>query len=249
MPDEGKNRQILVIGIIIIIVLAVVGYLVAGARGVAGILNFVKWAFIGVLIIGVGAWAAWFLFIRQVRDDRVALNVKQIIEQARLTKPQTLGDLFISGDLEHPQVRLGNIIGYTRVKNIKDEEEDVFVIKKYGMPFSMFEEPKVIRINPELHSEMVGDIICKAISLVSHGGFFYVNTDHLDVERIDRTIKSEVLRKYTMDVLRDIKYISDSAIGISPDFQKQLEQRSLLKIPTRQEPIQPTQPPQQGGTY
>ena len=246
MPDEGKNRQFLIVGIVIIIILAVVGYLVAGAKGVSAMLNFVKWASIGILIIGIAVWAVWFLFIRKVRDDRVALNVHQIIEQAKITKPDTLSDLFISGDLEHPQIRLGNIIGYTRLKNVKSEEEDCFVFQKHGFPMALFEEPKVIRVVPEDHSALIGDVIVRGISIVSHGGFFYVNNDHLDLVKVDTTIKTEVLRKYTMDVLRDVKYVSDSAMGINPDHQRELENRSLLKIPNRTLPVeqQQQQPPQ-----
>jgi len=243
--DEAKNRQFIIIAVVIVIILAVVGYLIGGTRGIASMLTFIKWGVIAILIIGLAFWAVWFLFIRKVRDDRVALNVKTILDQARLTKPETIGDLFISGDLEHPQIKLGTITGYTKIKNIKDEEEDIFVWKKYGMPFGLFEEPKAIRVNPEDHSKMIGDIIVQGISLVSHGGFFYVNKEHLDIDKIDKTIKAEVLRKYTMDMLRDIKIISDQAIGINSEHQKFLEGKSLLKIPSRQEPIQPTQQ----GTY
>jgi hypothetical protein len=238
---EEKNRQFLVVAVVVIIVLVIVGYVLAGAKGVSGILNFVKWTTIIVIIIGIAVWGAWFLFIRKVRDDRVALNVKSIIEQARLTKPQTLSDIYISGDKEHPRIRLGNIIGYTRIKNINNEEEDVFVFQKAGFPFSLFEEPKALRCLPETHSEMIGDIIVAGISLVQHGGFYYINTEHLDLDRTDKTIKAEVMRKFTIDTLRDIKIISDIAIGIDPTHSKMLEGRSLLKIPSRTEPIQPQQ--------
>lgn len=243
MADEAKNRQVLVVGIGIVVILVIVGYLLAGARGVSGILNFVKWASIGVIIVGVAVWGAWFLFIRKVRDDRVALNVKNIIEQANLTKPETLSDLYISGDKDHPRIKLGKIVGYTRIKNINDEEEDVFVFKKHGFPFGMFEEPKAVRCLPDTHSEMIGDIIIAGISLVEHGGFYYINTEHLNLERIDKTIKAEVLRKFTIDTLRDIKIISDMGIGINPEHQKYLEGKSLLKLPARTEP----EAPQQGG--
>lgn len=242
--DEQKNRSVIVVVIIIVIVLGLVAYFIAGAKGVAGIFNFLKWALIGVLIIGLAVWGVWYLFIRKVRDDRVALNQQQIVEQAKLTKPEFLNDLFISGDMEHPEVRLGKIVGYTRIKNIKNQEEDVFVFKRTGFPMNMFEEAKAIRIAPERHSKMIGNIIVEGISLVSHGGFYYINDEHLNVDKIDQTIKTEVIRKYTMDVLRDVKIISDQAIGINPQHQQMLEGKSLLKIPSRQEPIQ-----QQQGSY
>jgi hypothetical protein len=242
--DEQKNRSMVVVVIIIVVVLALVAYFVAGAKGIAGVFNFMKWALIGVLIIGLAVWGVWFLFIRKTRDDRVALNAQGIIEQAKLTKPEFIGDLYLSGDKEHPEIRLGKIVGYTRIINIKNENEDVFVFKKTGFPMNVFEDAKAIRVNPDYHSKMIGDIIIEGISLVAHGGFYYINESHLDVERIDRTIKTEVIRKYTMDVLRDVKIISDQAIGINPAHQQMLEGKSLLKIPSRQEPIQ-----QQQGTY
>lgn len=225
-----------VVVIIIIIALGVIAYFVAGAKGVAGILNFMKWGIIGVFIIGLAVWGVWYLFIRKVRDDRVALNVQKIVEQAKLTKPTMLGDLYLSGDIDHPQIRLGKIIGYTRVKNILGEESDVFCFKKAGFPFSMFEESKAIRVNPDRHSDMIGDIIIQGIALVSHGGFYFINDEHLDIERIDRTIKTEVIRQYTMDVLRDIKIISDLAVGLDSNFEKTLQGKSLLKIPSRIDP-------------
>jgi len=235
---EQSNRSLVIVVIIIVIVLGVVAYFVAGAKGVAGIMNFMKWALIGVFIIGLAVWGVWYLFIRKIRDDRVALNAQRIVEQSKLSKPEFLGDLYLSGDLDHPQIRLGKIIGYTRIKNILDEESDVFVFKKMGFPMSMFEEGKPIRVDPENHTEMIGDVILKGISLVSHGGFYFINDQHLDMERIDRTIKTEVIRQYTMDVLRDVKIISDMAVGIDPNFEKSLQSKSLLKIPARVDPNQ-----------
>jgi hypothetical protein len=242
--DEGKNRQIIVVVIIVVIVLVIIGYLIGGVRGLSSLLTFVKYAFIGVLIVGIAVWSAWYLFIRKERDDRVAMNVKKLIEQSRLTKPDTIGDLYISGDKEHPQIRLGHIIGYSRIKNIQNKEEDVFIFKKAGLPFSFFEEPRVLRVMPDQHSQMIGDIVVEGISLVLHGGFLYVNNEHLNIEGVDRTIKTEVLRTYTMDVLRDVKIISDMAIGIDPIHAKAMEGKSLLRIPSRTEPIAP-----QEGTY
>lgn len=229
--DEGKNRQIIVMAIIVIVLLAIIGYALGGVRGISGIAGFLKWAVIGVLIVGIAFYAVWFLFIRKVRDDRVALNVQNIIHQAKLTKPETIGDLYISGDMQHPQVKLGKIVGYCRVQNVKGSEEDVFVWKKAGFPFSMLEEPKVLRVAPEQHSDMVGDIVVQGISVVQHGGFLYINTDHLDIGMIDATIKTEVIRKFAIDVLSDIKIISDMAVGINPEHQKLLESKSLLKLP------------------
>lgn len=243
--DEQKNRNVVVVVIIVVVVLAVIAYFIAGARGIAGVLNFLKWGFIAVLVIGLAVWGAWFLFIRKVKDDRVAINAHKIIDQARITKSDSLQDLYLSGDKEHPQLRLGNIVGYTRIKNIRGEEEDVFVFKKAGFPMSFFEEPKAIRCSPESHSDLIGDVVIQGISIVAHGGFYYLNDIHLDTERIDLTIKTEVFRQYTMDTLRDIKIISDQAIGINPEHQKMLEGKSLLKIPSRTEP---TPTPQQ-GTY
>jgi len=244
--DEQKNRSVVIVVVVIVIALGIIAYFVAGAKGIAGIINFMKWALVGVSVAFLGGWGAWYLFIRKVRDDRVALNSQKIIEQSKLTKPTMLGDLYLSGDKEYPQIRLGKIIGYTRVKNILGEESDVFVFKKSGFPFSMFEEGKAIRVNPDRHSDMIGDIIIEGISLVSHGGFYFINDEHLDTERIDRTIKTEVFRQYTMDVLRDIKIITDQAIGLDEFHIKGIESRSLLKIPSR---IDPNQQQQQQQGY
>jgi len=246
--DEQKNRSVIIVVIVVVIVLAIIAYFVGGARGVAGIFNFMKWALIGVSIIGLALWGVWYLFIRKIRDDRVALNASRIVEQAKLTKPEMLGDLWMSGDMEHPQIRLGKIIGYTAIKNVLGESEDVFVYKKSPFPLSMFEEGKAIRVHPDYHTDMIGDIILQGIALVNHGGFYYINEQHLDTERIDRTIKTEVFRRYTMDVLSDIKIITDLAVGLDENHLKQIESRSLLKIPSRVDPNQQQQQqPPSGG--
>ncbi len=235
--------------IIFIIVVVILGYALGGVRGIAGIFNFLKWAVIGGIIIGMVVWGIWFLFIRKQRDDRVALNQQTIVTSAKLTKPETIRDLYLSGDKEHPQIKLGKIVGYTRIKNVKGEEEDIFVYKKAGFPLGMFEDAKAIRVSPEQHSEMIGDIIIQGISLVPHGGFYYINTDHLDLLKIDTTIKSEVIRKFALDVLSDIKTVSDMAIGINPEHQRFLDGKSLLKIPSRQEPIAPQESYEQQRRY
>jgi hypothetical protein len=243
--DEGKNRQVIIVVIVIVIILAIVGYLIGGVRGLSGMLSFLKYAVIGVLIVGMAVWAVWFLFIRKVRDDRVAMNVKKLIEQSKLTKPETISDLYMGGDKDHPQIRLGHIDGYSRIKNNLGEEIDIFVFKKFGLPMSLFEEPKVLRVSPGQHSKMIGDIVVEGISLVLVGGFLFINTEYLDIDKLDKTIKTEIIRDYTMDVLRDVKIISDSAIGINPEHQKMMEGRALMKIPSRTEPI----PQQTEGSY
>lgn len=161
--DEQKNRSVIVVIVIVVIVLGIIAYFVAGTKGIAGIFNFLKWSLVAVLIIGIAVWAVWYLFVRKIRDDRVALNAQKIVEQAKLTKPEFLNDLYLSGDKEHPEIRLGKIMGYTRIKNILGEEEDVFCFKKTGFPLNMFEEAKAIRVNPDYHSKMIGNVIIEEI--------------------------------------------------------------------------------------
>jgi len=238
-----KARSILIYGLLILLVMSVLAYVFLGVRGITGLLKTIRTWVIWGIILGLIFYGVWYFFIRKEKDDRVHLNAKRIVEQSMAYHSPFLRDLFLSGDKNHPQVRLGRIIGFSRVANAKGEQEDVFVYKKSGFPLSLFEEPKAIRVSPEDHTELIGDITIEGISLVKYGGFYFINKDYLDYQKIDQTIITEVKRTLIFDMLSDWKIVTDEALGISPEHQKQLEKKDLLKIPSRT-----AQGEQQGGS-
>lgn len=219
-----------------VVLLGIGAYFLLGVRGIVSLLNTLKTLVLWSIVIGIAVYGVWYFFIRKERDDRVHLNAKRVIEQSLIYKSPFIRDLYLSGDKNHPQVRLGKIIGYSRVANVKGEQEDVFVFKRSGFPFGLFEEPKAIRVPPDKHSPLIGDVIIEGISLIYFGGFYYVNSDYLDYEKIDRTITTEIKRTTMFDMLKDWKVVIDMALGISPEHQKVLERKDLLKIPTRTAP-------------
>jgi len=227
-----KSWIIYVIGIIAILTL--IAYFWMGTRGITSLLHTLKVWIIWMIVIGLAVYGVWYFFIRKEKDDRVHLNAKKVIESALQYKTPFLRDLYLSGDKNHPQVRLGKIHGYTRIINAKGEQEDVFVFKHNSFPLSLFEEHKALRVNPDKHTSLIGDVIVEAISVMKYGGFYYINQDIADLQKIDQTIISEVKRTLMFDMLSDWKNVVDDALAISPEHQKELEKKDLLKIPTRQ---------------
>lgn len=227
------KKSVIIYILLGVIILGVASYFLLGTRGVVAMMRTLRTLVIWTIVIGIAVYGVWYFFIRKERDDRVHLNAKRVIEQSLIYKSPFLRDLYISGDKNHPQVRLGKITGYSRVANVKGEQEDVFVFKRAGFPFGIFEEHKAIRVPPDKHSDLIGDVVIEGISLIYFGGFFYVNSDYLDYEKIDQTITTEIKRTTMFDMLKDWKVVIDMALGISPEHQKVLERKDLLKIPSR----------------
>ncbi len=228
-------KKVVIYILVAVVILSLVAYFLMGATAMGTLLKALKNLVIWVIVIGIAFYAVWYFFIRKPKDDRVHLNAQRVIQSAQAFRTPFLRDLFISGDKNHPQVRMGKILGYTRIINVKGENEDVFVYKRSGFPMNLFEEFKAIRVRPEKHTKLIGDVIIEAISVMKYGGFLYINQDVADLQRIDQTIISEVKRTLMFDMLSDWKNVVDDAIAISPEHQKALEKKDLLKIPGRQQ--------------
>ena len=69
-------------------------------------------------------------------------------------------------------------------------EQDVFIVKSKGLA-GLFQEPMVIRVNPEDHDELVGDVTLYGYSLIPISEYWFLNTDHLDVRKIDYSIPKQ----------------------------------------------------------
>jgi len=110
--------------------------------------------------------------------------------------------------------------------------EDCFVWKKMMWPFSLFEQPKVLRVLDDEHSQLVGDVKIYAVSMIKKFGYYWPNRAYLDIARIDHAIIKEAWRGHIHEFLKDEVAIARRAVGMDAQHQKALEERKLLKIPS-----------------
>lgn len=119
------------------------------------------------------------------------------------------------------------------VYNLDKEEQDIFVIKSKGF-MGIFSDSMVVRVNPEEHDELVGDITLYGYSLIPISEYWFLNTDYLDVRKIDYAILKEAERGIMFETLRDVKEVVDRAIGLDSRHKKDIESKHLVEIPELQ---------------
>jgi heme/copper-type cytochrome/quinol oxidase subunit 4 len=254
---QDKMKMFWIIVVIAVILLAVYIWYTSGTGGLwSSVKKFLIYALI-LVVVGLIVFAVMKL-LQKPKVDLVSNNRQDIIDAAILSKPPMVNALYLSGDKEHGEKRLGTIIGYCQLHNYKDlniiagvtsaqiekmerdgeipseyiVKEDIFVIKTMLFPFSIFEDPKVIRVLEDEHSPLIGDVRVYAISLYkSAANFLYPNRAHLDIARIDITVIREAWRGAIVEFLRDQVSLQKRASGLDSDHQKELENRKLLKIP------------------
>lgn len=252
-----KNKVVLVIVVLILaIILAYVWYS-SGSSGVTAIIK--KWIIYVIIaaVIGLIVFAV-MKYLQVPRIDLVENDRQDIIDAAILSKPPMLRDLYLTGDKEHSETRLGRLIGYCQLQSYKEldvlagltkpqveemEEqgkipseyiikEDCFVFKKFPFPFSLFEAPKVLRVLEDEHSQLIGDVKVYAVSIIKKFDYYWPNRAHLDIARIDIGVIREAWRGQVHQFLKDAVTIQQRATGMDPEFKKDMDKRKLLKIPS-----------------
>lgn len=111
------------------------------------------------------------------------------------------------------------------------EEQDVFSVSHRGFLLGLFEDDDIVRVAPEEHDDLVGDITLYGFSLLPISEYWYLNTNLLDMNKIDYAIKNEAWRGLMFEMLRDSKEIIDKASGLDTAHEKRIEERSLYEIP------------------
>jgi len=260
--DSSRNAIIGISVFVVLVLLVILAGAILGMNSVKNILIFIMVAVIVLVILGILVYAIYYLFFKKNKFDATYMNKKNFIIAGRISKPDNIMDLYLSGDKQHSRVRVGKIKGFCRVQIIKkvveyddntglpvqvpDEkdpskthekftidklEQDVFVVEKSGFPMNLFEEPMVIRVDPDSHNELVGDVTIMGFSLLPIAEYFYVNDKYLDVGEIDRSIKLEAFRTIYFEALKDTKEVVDMAMGIDSDHKKAIEGKNLYEIP------------------
>lgn len=254
--SEKSRIFVVLIGVVIALVLGYV-YWQYGATGLSNTLQqFLKWAII-LAIVGLLVYAI-VRFLRKPKIDLIENDRQDIIDAALMSKPPMVRDLYFTGDKEHGEFRVGKIIGYCQLQSYKDidliaglttkqlkemEEngqmpseyivkEDCFVFKRFPFPFSIFEQPKVLRCLEDEHSQLIGDVKVYGVSMIRKFGFYFPNRAHLDVSRIDISVIREAWRGQIHQFLKDMVSINQRAVGLDSEFKKDMDNKKLLKIPS-----------------
>lgn len=265
MRDSQKRGIGILVVIVIVLFIIILGTIFFGIRAIGKILIFLLGFLLVLAIIGVVFWAIWYLFIRKMKFDATYQNKKRLVEAGKISKPESMNDLYLSGDKGHSRVRIGKITGYCRIKvmrkivdydektgepiliedpltkkkhessNIEEEEQDVFVVERSGFPINLFVEPLVVRVRPVEHDNLVGDVTLNGFSLVPISEYYYLHQDYLDVRKIDFNILKEAERGIYFESLKDTKEIIDKAIGIDSSHKKDIEKKNLWEIPQLQQ--------------
>jgi energy-coupling factor transporter transmembrane protein EcfT len=268
LNDGNKRGVIIGVVLVVIIMIIILSVVFFGIKSIGKILIFLVGALLVLAIIGIVIWAIWYLFIKKQKFDATYQNKKRLMEAGKISKPENLSDLYLSGDKGHTRVRIGRITGYCRVKvmrknieynldgtpkmlrdaenpnkkhsvfTLEEEEQDVFVVNNHGFILSLFLDPMVVRVNPDEHTALVGDVTLFGFSLAPISEYYFLHTDYLDVRKVDFTILKEAERGIFFESLKDTKEIIDKAMGIDSDHKKELEKKNLYEIPQLQQPQQ-----------
>jgi hypothetical protein len=259
--NAQKKPRLLLIGLLILIAIIVIVVLVFGVQGIFKILGTIGIVIIFILFLGLIAWGFYELFIKKHRYDVVYVNKQKLIQAGKMNiSTGVMNDLFISGDRTHSRVKIGKIIGYVRIQvlartnkydqkgniiyksrknpeeplepdyNLDKEEQDIFIIKRNFLQ-GIFIDPLVIRVSPIDHDDLIGDVTLKGFSLIPISEYLFLNSDYLDVRKIDFAILKEAERGIMFENLRDMKSIVDKAIGLDSSHKKEIEKKDLVEIP------------------
>jgi len=238
---DGKRTGIIII-ILLIVVVLVIAFILGGTQGIFGVIK----VFIGIMLfvgfIGLIVYVIYFLFIKKFPRNLPFENWKEYKESCLDNGSDMMEDLVLTGDKKHSAKSFFKIKGYLRVLGFNGKPYDMFCGKK--SPNNPFEEYKIVMLEPDQHSDLIGDVYIDGISLVKKYGFYFLNTNMMDWEAIDKTIAMDTYRTLMYETLGDLKSIVDRAVGISPDEIRARNADKLMKIPQLQGQ-QP--PPNQGG--
>jgi len=262
MRDGNRRGMMILITIVVIAFILILGTVFFGIRSVGKILIFIIGFALVLSIIGIVFWAVWYLFIKKQKFDATYQNKKRLISAGRISKPESVNDLYLSGDRGHSRVKIGKIIGYCRIKvmrkiidydketgepiyivrdkkkyekhKLEEEEQDVFIVERGGFISKLFGEPMVIRVRPDEHDQLVGDVSLNGFSLTPISEYYYLHQDYLDVRKTDYSILKEGERTISHEMMKDFKEITDKAIGLDSEHKKQIEGKNLYEIPQLQ---------------
>lgn len=225
---DSKRTGILLI-VIIFSVILLLSFFFGGVGGIFGVLKFFLTASLVIGFFGFLFYIVWFLFIKRQKRDLVHENWKEYAKAGKENGADMMSDLILTGDKHHSTKRFMTIKGYLRIQAFDGNEYDLFIGKKN--PSNPLEDDKIVMLQPEQHSDLIGDVYVEGISLILKYGYYFLNTSMMDFQAIDQTVANDTFRKLMYVTLGDMKQVVDRAIGLDPEYSKQIRQEKLLKIP------------------
>lgn len=116
MRDSTKRIVTTVSIVVIIIFLIILGSVFFGIKAIGSIFLWVLGGLFIVAIIGIVIYVVYYLFFKKHKFDATYMNKKSLINAGRISKPDNINDLYLSGDAAHSRRRIGKIIGYCRIQ-------------------------------------------------------------------------------------------------------------------------------------
>jgi hypothetical protein len=239
---ESSSKAIFLVLILAIIVLAIAFFL-GGTQGIFGVIRFFIMAGLIIGFFGFIFYIVYFLFFMKHRQDIPYMNWKDYLKSALDNGSDMMQELILMGDKKHSSKSFLTIKGYLRIMSFDGLEYDMFVGKKN--PLNFLEEYKIVLLRPNQHTDLIGDVYVSGISLIKKYGYYFVNSELLDFEGVDKTVAYDTYRTIMYHMLGDMKGILDRATGLDSEHAKQLSQQKLLKIPVLTGQQSPPQQPQQ----
>jgi len=225
--QSGKTAIMLIV--LLVVVILILAFVFGGASGFWGILKFFFMAVLIVGFLGFVFYVVYYLFFKKNRRDLPFENWKSYLRSALDNGSDMMEELILTGDKNHSAKRFMTIKGYLRVQGFDGEDYDMFVGKRSGMNF--MEEYKIIMLKPDQHSDLLGDVFIYGISLIMKYGYYFLNTNMLDFDAIDKTVANDTYRSLMYETLGDMKGLMDRAVGLDAEAIRQRQQDKLLKIP------------------
>lgn len=261
MPETESGRKwgrIIVIIIIIIIAIAILVTFFIGLKGLRQLFLWIAGILFGLGILFMVAYLFWMVFLKKEYKNLPQNYRKKLMQTARLMKNSMLGDLYLSGDEKHNRIKLGKY-AYLRIvlpkqhttvvepvppeqahlkkpKVIEQTEPvpvDCFVLLKQKIFDKLFGEPVFILVKPSDHNytSIFNDVIINGFNLVPlDSQFFTIDRRNLDVDII-RGISAQYLREVLYEVFKDIHRITQQAMQLDTQFQKDKAKGLEFEIP------------------
>ncbi len=225
---DSKKTGIMLVIILVVIVL-ILSFLFGGAEGLFGIIKFFITGGLVVAFFGFVFFIVYFLFFKKHKQDVPYENWKTYLRSALDNGSDMMTELVLTGDKYHSAKRFFTIKGYLRIMGFDNKEYDMFVGKRN--PMNLLEDYKIVMLEPDQHSDLIGDVYSYGISLIMKYGYYFLNTQMLDFKAIDETVAKDTYRTIMYNTLGDMKGLLDRATGLDAEFRKEQLQQKLLKIP------------------
>lgn len=229
LTDKKSSGIGILLVIALFVIILIIGFIVSGVNGIFAVFKTVLIISFVVAFLGFVFYIIYYLFFKKHRVDLTYENWKDYVKSGTDNGPDMMEDLVLYGDKHHSTKRFMTIKGYLRIKGFDNKQYDMFIGKR--SPNNPFEDYKVVMLQPEQHSDLIGDVYVYGISLIMKYGYYFLNNEILNYDAIDNFVSKDTFRSVIYTTLGDMKGIVDRATGMDPEEIKNRANQKLLKIP------------------